>query len=143
MQDGRDEKRKYHLYPERKGSSSPDSVKRAGIKRAFGVGVKETTMKRWFDWDPRKEQGNLRKHKVSLREAVTIFEDPFILSKFDVDHSEQEDRWISLGISELERLLAVVHTHREMGGNKEIIRLISARRADAIEEAHYRGRRRS
>lgn len=98
-------------------------------------------MKRIFDWDPKKAIINQKKHKVTFNEAVGIFIDPFILSKFDADHSEAESRWISLGISEFERCLLVVHTEREIETETEIVRLISARRATLQEEQYYRARR--
>lgn len=71
---------------------------------------------------------NQRKHGVAFREALSIFNDPYILSKLDELHSIMEDRWISLGVSELERLLIVVHTECDIDDDTEVIRLISARR---------------
>ena len=98
-------------------------------------------MQRKFDWDPRKSARNWKKHQVAFQEAVTIFNDPFILSKFDNSHSDNEDRWISLGLSEVARVILVVHTQRYGDGEAEVIRLISARKADSAEEQEYMNRR--
>jgi len=51
-----------------------------------------------FDWDPAKEKQNIRKHKVAFRRAATVFRDPNQLSIYDGEHSEGEDRWITIGI---------------------------------------------
>ena len=50
-----------------------------------------------FDWDPVKERQNIRKHHVSFRQAATVFRDPNQLSIYDEEHSEEEDRWITMG----------------------------------------------
>jgi uncharacterized DUF497 family protein len=49
-----------------------------------------------FEWDSQKARENLRKHRISFERAATIFRDPQALSIFDTDHSENEDRWITL-----------------------------------------------
>ena len=98
-------------------------------------------MKRRFDWDPKKDKRNQKKHPIPFLEAVSIFSDPYILSKLDEEDSITEDRWISLGISELERLLIVVHTERDADSDTEVIRLISARRAEGFESKDYYARR--
>jgi uncharacterized protein len=85
-----------------------------------------------FDWDPAKARTNLRKHRVSFREASTIFGDPYGRWKADPDHSEDDERWILIGLSEAGRLLTVVFTERG-----DIIRLISARRAEKREQNDY------
>ena len=51
-----------------------------------------------FEWDPHKAQHNYRKHKIRFEEAATVFTDPRALTIFDSDHSEYEDRWITMGI---------------------------------------------
>ena len=53
-----------------------------------------------FDWDPAKEHRNINKHKVSFRKAATVFRDPNQLSVYDDEHSESEDRWITIGIDD-------------------------------------------
>jgi len=90
-----------------------------------------------FDWDPKKNRENQRDHKVSFGEAETVFADEHGLLMADPDHSEDEDRFILLGLSATLRLLVVCHTYRR---EDEVIRLISARKADRSERAHY-GRR--
>ena len=85
-----------------------------------------------FEWDDEKAQGNLRKHGVSFDEAATIFNDPRIATISDPDHSEDEERYISIGRSVIMRLLSVIHTFR-----KERIRLISARKATKAEKKNY------
>lgn len=98
-------------------------------------------MKRIFDWDPQKDAINRKKHRVSFEEAVTIFLDPYILSKYDEEHSELEDRWVSLGCAGSKRLLLVIHTERVIEEGVEIFRLISARRASKLESEFYNKRR--
>lgn len=79
-----------------------------------------------FEWDARKATDNLRKHRISFDEASSVFGDPLSLTIPDPDSSIDEIRFITLGGSDVGRLLAVVHTER---GDK--IRLISARRITA------------
>ena len=79
-----------------------------------------------FEWDPAKAAANLRKHKVSFMEAQSVFYDDFAIQFFDDGHSDDEDRFIMLGMSSIARLLVVVHCERSRG---QIVRIISARRA--------------
>ena len=72
------------------------------------------------------------KHGVSFEEAVTVFDDPFFVSLFDLDHSENEHRFIAAGISRRNRLLLVSYTERG-----DIIRIISAREATRAEKQVY------
>ena len=92
-----------------------------------------------FTWDRAKELANRRKHGVSFIEAARAFDDPHARRYFDVDHSQDEDRFILLGLSGAARLLVVCHCHREGGRN---IRLINARKADAEETKDYERQRR-
>ena len=80
-----------------------------------------------FDWDPKKNRENQRDHKVFFEEAKMAFADEPGLLMADPDHSEDEDRFILLGLSATLRLLVVCHTYRE---EDEVIRLISARTVD-------------
>ena len=66
-----------------------------------------------FDWDPRKDAANRKKHDVSFHEAKTAFTDEFGRLIADPDHSEEEDRFILLGMSIHSRLLVVCHCVRE------------------------------
>jgi uncharacterized DUF497 family protein len=85
-----------------------------------------------FEWDDEKADSNLKKHRVGFEEAATIFNDPKIATIPDPDHSEDEDRFVSIGMSVVVRLLTVIHTYR-----KERIRLISARKATKAEKKKY------
>jgi len=94
-----------------------------------------------FDWDPVKAKQNLRKHGVSFERAARIFRDPFAISIYDDEHSEEEDRWITIGAAENEVLLVVAHTFRGVDAQSSLIRIISARKADRDEAQQYRERR--
>lgn len=85
-----------------------------------------------FEWDPNKAAANLRKHGVNFEEAITIFADFLSLTFTDPDHSQQEERLITIGLSEKRRLLVVIHTDR-----LERIRIISARVATRREILTY------
>jgi len=86
-----------------------------------------------FEWDPRKDSSNQRKHGVSFPEAKTVFEDNFARLIPDPDHSEGEERCILMGMSEKQRLLLVGHCERP----GEIIRIFSAREANRLERKQY------
>ena len=88
-----------------------------------------------FDWDPQKAAANLRKHKVSFEDAQSVFSDDRALLIDDPDHSEDEERFVLLGLSQSLRLLVVVHCYRAEG---RVIRIISARKADADEQSIHR-----
>ena len=95
-----------------------------------------------FEWDPAKAIRNARDHRVSFERAATVFLDPNAISIFDEQHSEEEERWITLGLDRNGTLLVVCHTFRE-GRKSERppyskIRLISARRANREEAKQYR-----
>jgi uncharacterized DUF497 family protein len=87
-----------------------------------------------FKWDENKNRKNKREHGVSFEEAQTVFLDENAIRFFDPDHSEEEDRFIMLGVSFKLRVLVVCHCYRE---NDEVIRLISARKADKEECKDY------
>ena len=65
-----------------------------------------------FEWDPRKATANLRKHGVAFSEAASVFRDPWSITVDDPDHSEEEDRFITVGTSVSGRCLIVAHTDR-------------------------------
>jgi uncharacterized protein len=88
-----------------------------------------------FEWSPTKAASNRRKHGVTFREALSVFGDPLSRTIPDPDHSEDEERFIALGVSSLQRLLVVVHTER-----RDRIRIISARRATRHEREIYQER---
>lgn len=91
-----------------------------------------------FEWDVRKERTNFRKHRVSFEEARTAFYDEYAVEFFDPDHSEEEDRFLLLGMSFKLHVLVVCHCFRR---NETIVRIISARKANKIEELDYWRRR--
>ena len=85
-----------------------------------------------FEWDFKKAIANKRKHGISFEEATSALRDPFSATAHDPDHSENELRFVSFGVSSLGRLLTVSHTER---GNA--IRIISARLATNTERQIY------
>jgi len=85
-----------------------------------------------FEWDPAKARRNRRKHRVSFQEAATVFGDPLALTYSDPDRSASEQRFITVGMSNANRVLIVAHTD---GG--ESIRIISARKTTRRERKHY------
>lgn len=87
-----------------------------------------------FEWDEKKSQENKRKHKVSFEEAQTVFFDENAIRYYDPDHSEDEDRFMMLGLSYQLRVLVVCHCYR---ASNTTIRIISARKADKQEEKEY------
>lgn len=88
-----------------------------------------------FEWDQNKNEINKKKHKISFEEARTVFYDPEALVIDDPEHSEQEDRFIILGLSKKANLLVVCHCYRE---SDSVIRIISARKATTTETKYYR-----
>lgn len=89
-------------------------------------------MKPHFEWDDEKSKANLKKHDVDFDEAGTIFDDPLFITFLDEEHSSDEERYITIGLSSKQRLLMVAHTERE-----DTIRIISARKATKNEEKFY------
>ncbi len=87
-----------------------------------------------FEWDEHKNRENRRKHKVSFEEAQTVFLDENAIRYFDPDHSNEEDRFIMLGMSFMLRVLIVCHCYQE---DDSVIRIISARKADKREQSVY------
>jgi uncharacterized protein len=85
-----------------------------------------------FEWDSRKAQENLRKHRIEFSEASTVFADSLSITIPDPDHSASEQRWLTMGLSIRQRLLVVVHTEKE-----ETMRIISARPANRLERRKY------
>ena len=89
-----------------------------------------------FEWDPEKADSNLRKHRVSFEVAARAFADPFALVEQD-RVEDGEYRWQTLGLVEGYLLLLVAHTVWDDEGGVEVIRIISARRADRTERKRY------
>ncbi len=85
-----------------------------------------------IEWDPRKAKLNIKKHGVAFEEAATALSDPMAVTGADPDHSDYEERYVTLGVSAMNRLVVVSHT--EEG---ETIGLISARKASKGERKLY------
>jgi uncharacterized protein len=85
-----------------------------------------------FEWDPIKAEASLRKHGVSFAEAATVFGDELSATIGDPDHSKNEDRFITIGLSNRQRLLMVSYTERN-----DRIRIISARELTQAERREY------
>jgi uncharacterized DUF497 family protein len=90
-----------------------------------------------FEWDPAKARQNTRKHRITFERGATVFLDPNALSLFDDQHSEEEERWITLGLDETGVLLVLSHTYHEETENSARVRLISARKATKNEKKQY------
>ncbi len=89
-----------------------------------------------FEWDENKDRINRRKHQVSFAEAQTVFYDSAALVIDDPEHSQEEERFIILGLSNRANLLVVCHCAR---ASETVIRIISARKATKTESAYYWG----
>jgi uncharacterized DUF497 family protein len=89
-----------------------------------------------FEWDESKNRANQRKHGISFEEAATAFYDERASVYYDPDHSDDEDRFLLLGMSLRLHVLIVCHCYRESKGT---VRIFSARRADRGEEKDYWG----
>lgn len=85
-----------------------------------------------FEWDDAKAASNFEKHGVTFGEAATVFADPFSATTADLGHSDDEDRFLTVGMSARNRILVVIHTDRE--GRT---RIISAREATRREQKGY------
>ncbi|MDQ1351503.1 MAG: uncharacterized protein QG657_1807 [Acidobacteriota bacterium] len=87
-----------------------------------------------FTWDKKKAEDNRKKHGITFEEAKTVFYDEDARLMHDPEHSELEERFLILGLSNKSRLLLVVHCYREL---EEVIRIISARKATKNERKQY------
>jgi hypothetical protein len=85
-----------------------------------------------FEWDPRKDAANRRKHGVGFDEALTVFADPLSTTFPDPDHSTSEQRFLVIGTSRSGRLTVVAHAEHE-----DVIRIISARLVTRRERDFY------
>ena len=85
-----------------------------------------------FEWDPKKATANVQKHDVTFQEAATVFGDPLAITFEDPDHSTDENRYITFGLSLQKQLIVVSHTER---GDRT--KIISARLMDRKERKIY------
>ena len=90
-----------------------------------------------FEWDNNKNVSNIKKHGVSFIEAKSVFYDEHAILKTDIMHSDHEDRFLLLGLSEIGNTLIVSHCERSIENEFESIRIISARKATKIEAETY------
>ena len=90
-----------------------------------------------FEWDEKKAQSNIHKHGISFEEAMSVFYDERAIEFFDDEHSEWEERFLLLGLSQKMNLLLICHCYRESNGT---IRIISARKATKNEAKYYEKR---
>jgi hypothetical protein len=87
-----------------------------------------------FEWDENKNAINKKKHKISFEEAQTVFYDEAALLIDDPEHSQEEERFIIMGLSQKANLLVVCHCYR---ASETVIRIISARKATKNESKYY------
>ena len=92
-----------------------------------------------FEWDPTKASINLSKHRVSFEEAATVFKDVLSITVPDPDHSVAEERYITVGKSNRQRLLLVAHTERGTWIRIISARELTSREKRAYEQGDYRG----
>ncbi len=89
-------------------------------------------------WDPRKAEANITKHGVTFAQAATVLLDPLHVTVFDTAHSQDEERWFTLGTSNEGKLLAVSHTYHQPEQSAQAkVRIISAREATRRERQQY------
>jgi len=94
-----------------------------------------------FAWTEAKATANRRKHGIEFKLAATVFLDPLTRTRYDDEHSENEERWVTLGLAEDNTLLVVVHTLEELAENQAWVRIISARVATGPERKQYQSDR--
>lgn len=90
-----------------------------------------------FEWDPEKAKINYKKHKISFENSATIFKDERAITLYDDEHSEQEDRWITIGMTTSGGLIVMSHTFKDNTNNTALIRIISSRKATSRERKQY------
>ena len=94
-------------------------------------------MKYIFEWDYKKAKTNITKHQISFEDATSIFKDENMISIYDEKHSDNEDRWITIGMDLKTRTLIVIHTCISTDKDTTKIRVISARKATKKEQKMY------
>ena len=96
-------------------------------------------MRYTFEWDPPKAKANLRKHGIRFERAAELFLDPLAISIVDEEHSEEDERWVTIGRDNRGIVLVVVHTFTEVSAEEWKIRIISTRKATKKEVRQYEG----
>jgi len=90
-----------------------------------------------FEWDPNKAAQNLQKHGVTFDEASTVFGDRLARTDADLEHSEHEERFSTIGMSTAARLVTVWHADRVDEGGEDVVRIIGARPPTLAERRAY------
>ncbi len=90
-----------------------------------------------FDWDAAKAEANARKHGVTFEATMTVFRDPLAVTVYDEEHSDEEERWVTVGRTEGVQTVVVVHTFTPTTPGNALIRIISAREATNKERQQY------
>jgi uncharacterized DUF497 family protein len=90
-----------------------------------------------FEWDPIKAKESLKKRRMSFDRAAKVFLDPLAVSIFDEEHSEDEERWVSIGKDRRGSVLILIHTFLEVSAEECRIRIISARKANKRETKQH------
>ncbi len=90
-----------------------------------------------FDWDENKNAINIKKHKISFKEAVEIFDDPLHISLLDKRFDYFDERWIIIGSTQIGDIIVVGHLYRLTKNGKEVIKIITARKATRKEREQY------
>ena len=90
-----------------------------------------------FEWDEVKADANARKHGVTFDLASTVFHDPRLVTVADLEHSETEERWFSVGCASNGMLFSVVYLWSDAAPAMTNIRLISARKSTLAESRRY------
>jgi uncharacterized DUF497 family protein len=91
-----------------------------------------------FEWDIEKARLNFIKHKISFEQACYVFRDPKAITIFDKEHSEKEDRWITIGISPRGNIIVVCHTFEKTDKDTLTTRIISSRKGTKREQEQYK-----
>ena len=94
-------------------------------------------MRYTFEWDPIKAKESLKKHRMSFDRAAEVLLDPLAVSIFEEEHSEHEERWVSIGKDRRGSVLILIHTFLEVSAEECRIRIISARKANKRETKQY------
>ena len=90
-----------------------------------------------FKWDPKKAKINIKKHKIRFEDALTVFRDPNAVSIYDTKHSNDDDRWITIGMTLKGTLIVINHTFEKITNKTVFIRIISSRKATVNEKKNY------
>ncbi len=95
-------------------------------------------MRYYFEWDPAKANQNILEHKVRFQRAAEVFKDPHAISIFDEEHSQDEDRWITIGKDNIGTLLVISHTFRKIEENRTEFGLSHHERRQRVKENNMR-----